>query len=376
MAVVAAIIETANGESIMAYKVIVWGTGVVGKLVIREIVDHPEYELAGVIVHAEEKDGKDAGEIAGIGPIGVTATRNAAAALAKQADAVAYFGPTAEFAAENIENMSIAMRAGKDVVSTSMTPFVYPKACPPPMIEPLEAVCRETGKSCFTTGIDPGFANDLFPLTLIGLCGRVESVRIQEILDYANYEGDYAAMGLGEPMEHKAMLEHPKVLIFSWGHTVPMIADAIGVELEKIDTIWEKWAAPERIEYANGTIEPGCCAAIRFEIRGWAGGEPRIIVEHCNRITNAAAPDWPRTKMADNDAYRVIIEGSPNIEQETTFRNAGDDDPIAGGCLATGMRAIAAIPAVCAAAPGLISALDLPLIAGLGNMHLRPLRGA
>jgi 4-hydroxy-tetrahydrodipicolinate reductase len=33
------------------------------------------------------------------------------------------------------------------------------------------------------------------------------------------------------------------------------------------------------------------------------------------------------------------------------------------------MRAIHAIPAVCAAKPGLLSALDLPLITGRGNLR-------
>jgi 4-hydroxy-tetrahydrodipicolinate reductase len=353
----------------MPHKLIVWGTGFVGKMVIRELVAHPAFELVGVIVNAPEKDGVDAGEIAGIGPIGIKATRDAEAALAVGADALAYFGPTAAFAAQNIENMSLAMRAGMDVVSTSMTPFVYPKACPPQMIEALEKTCQETRKSCLTTGVDPGFANDLFPMTLMGLCGRVDRVRIQEILDYSTYPGDYAPMGLGDPMEHRAMLEEPKILIFSWGHTVPMIADAIGVELEKIDTVWEKWATPESIDFPHGTIEPGHCAAIRFEIRGWAGGEPRIVLEHCNRITNAAAPHWPRSRIAANDAYRVMVEGSPDIEQETTFRAAEGGDPNAGGCLATGMRAINAIPAVCAAPPGMLSALDLPLIPGRHNMR-------
>jgi len=41
----------------MSYKVIVWGTGFVGKMVIRELVSHPQFELAGVIVNAPEKDG-------------------------------------------------------------------------------------------------------------------------------------------------------------------------------------------------------------------------------------------------------------------------------------------------------------------------------
>ncbi|MEM7410348.1 MAG: dihydrodipicolinate reductase [Myxococcota bacterium] len=352
----------------MAYRVIVQGTGFVGKMVIRELVQHPDFEIVGCVVSDEAKHGKDAGEIAGIDPIGVTATNDLDAALALDADAVAHFGPTAERAALNIDHLSRALRAGKNVVSTAMTPFVYPKACPPGMIEPIQKACEEGGTSCFTTGIDPGFANDLIPLTLIGVCGRVDRVRIQEILDYASYTGDYGPMGLGEPMQTKALLETPKVLIFSWGHTVPMVADALGVELEQIDTVWEKWEAPERIEYQNGVIEPGCCAAIRFEIRGWVDGEPRIVVEHCNRITTAAAPDWPRAKIEENDAYRVIIDGSPNIVQETTFRGAGGD-PNAGGCLATGMRAVNAIPAVCAAEPGVLSALDLPLVPGHGNMH-------
>ncbi len=353
----------------MAYKVIQWGTGFTGKLVLAELLDHPDYDVVSVIVNDPAKEGRDVGELIGRSPVGLRATRDADAAFAAGADVLAYFGPTAERAGQNIENMSNALRAGINVVSTSMTPFVYPKACPPRMIEPLEKACHEGGTSCFTTGIDPGFANDLFPMTLMGLCGRVDRVRIQEILDYSTYAGDYAAMGLGAPMDHKALLEEPKVLIFSWGHTVPMIADALGVELEKIDTVWEKWAAPQRIEFPYGTIEPGHCAAIRFEIRGWVDGEPRIIVEHCNRITHAAAPDWPRAKMVENDAYRVIVEGSPNIEQETAFRGGRDGDANAGGCLATGMRAINAIPAVCAAAPGMLSALDLPLIPGRHNLR-------
>lgn len=353
----------------MPWKVIVHGTGYVGTMVIKELLDHPEFELVGVTVHAPEKDGVDVGELVGVGPVGMKATRDLDAALALEADAVAHFGPTAEYAAQNIDFMTRALRAGKNVVSTAMTPFVYPRACPAKMTEPLEQACREGGTSCFTTGIDPGFANDLFPLTLTGLCGRVDGVRIQEILDYQTYTGDYAPMGLGDPVEKKALLENGKVLVFAWGHTVPMIADALGVRLEDIDTVYEKWPTPERIEYANGAIEPGCCAAVRFEIRGWVGGEPRIVVEHCNRITKAAAPEWPRGRLEDDDVYRVIVEGSPRIVQETTFRGARGDSN-AGGCLATGMRAVHAIPAVCAAPPGLLSALDLPLIPGRGGMHI------
>ena len=354
----------------MAHKVICWGTGYTGKMVIREVLDHPEFELVGVIVNDPAKHGKDIGELLGGDPVGITATTDVDAALALEADAVAYYGPTAEFAAANIDNMSRALRAGKDVVSTAMTPLVYPPACPPSMVEAIEQACQDGGTSCFTSGIDPGFANDLFPMTLMGLCGRVDSVRIQEILDYQTYTGDYArTMGIGEPMDFTALLENTQILVFAWGHTIPMIADAIGVEIERYESTYQKWEAPEDIRHVNGVIRKGCCAAVRFEIQGYVKGEPRIVIEHVNRITKGAAPDWPRPKIEDDDCYRVVVKGSPNITQETAFRSALDGDSNAGGCLSTGMRALNAIPAVCAARPGLLSALDLPLIAGRGTMR-------
>ena len=363
--------EAPRADAGRRYKVIVWGTGFVGKQIIRQLRDHPRFELVGVIVHAADKDGQDVGELCGLPPMGLRASRDARAVLAREADAVAYFGPTAEHLAENLANMTLAMRMGKHVVSTAMTPLVYPAACPTAVAGTLQEVCLATGKACFTTGIDPGFANDLLPMTLMGVCGRVERVRVQEILDYASYAGDYAPMGLGRPMEHRAMLENPEVLIYGWGHTVPMMADALGAELEKIDTVWEKWATPVEIRYPHGVIPAGCCAAIRFEIRGWVKGEPRIVLEHCNRVTQAAAPDWPRGKMYPHDVYRVIIEGEPCIEQEMALRDRATGDPNRAGCLATGMRAVHAIPAVCAAKPGLLSPLDLPLLPGFGNLRAR-----
>ena len=44
-------------------RVVVWGTGVVGSMVIAEIVDHPVFELVGVGVSHPDKVGVDAGTI-------------------------------------------------------------------------------------------------------------------------------------------------------------------------------------------------------------------------------------------------------------------------------------------------------------------------
>ncbi len=356
----------------MSYRIIVWGTGFVGKSVLRDLLDHPNYEIAAVIVNAADKDGKDLGEILGGEDIGIRATRDSAAALALEADAVAYFGPNAMHAAVNIENLSAALRAGKNVVDTSMGVFHNPKLTPKELLEPVEAACKEGGTTFFSGGIDPGFANDLFPMTLLGLCGRVDSVRTTEYIDAGSYpdQESLKMMGLMQPTDQPALLEQmPGIMTGIWGGPLYMIAEALGVQIDETREVYRRWPAPEAIDFPLGRLEAGDCAAHRIELQGIIDGEPRIFIDHLHRMYPEAAPDWPRPQLDPVHANRIEIEGSPRVIQETVLVDEHSGDGNGGGCLSTGMRAINAIPAVCAAAPGVISTLDLPLIAGRGGMR-------
>lgn len=354
-------------------RIVVWGTGFVGTMVIAEIVKHPLFELVGVGVSNPAKAGRDVGEICGLdAPIGLTATDDIDALIALEPDALVHYGPTAAQADANIELITRFLRAGIDVCSTAMTPWVWPhmRLNPPSWITPIDEACAAGGASCFTTGIDPGFANDLFPMTLMGLCSEVRSVRASELLDYTNYTGDYEfEMGIGKPPEYQPLLEHRDILVMSWGATVPMIAHAAGITLDAITTTWEKWVTPEDRKSAKGVIQAGNVAAVRFTINGQYRGQTRIQLEHVNRIGLDAAPDWPTGN--DNDVYRVDIEGTPSISQETAFRftDGSGRDAAAAGCLATGLRALNAVPAVNELPPGWVTALDLPLIPGAGTIR-------
>ncbi len=353
-------------------RVVVWGTGFVGRMVIPEVVRHPAFELVGVGVSHPEKVGRDAGELCGTDPIGIAATDDLEALIALEPDALVHYGPTAAKAADNIRDIGAFLRAGIDVSSTAMTPWVWPAMSlnPPSWIEPITEACRSGGASCFTTGIDPGFANDLFPMTLMGLCSEVRQVRALEILDYRNYEGDYEdEMGIGRTPEYVPLLEHTDILAMSWGGTIPMMAHAVGVELDEITSTWEKWVTDVPITSAKGTIQPGQVAAIRFTINGLVGGEARICLEHVNRVGEDAAPDWPRGHQ--QDVYRVVIDGTPSITQETAFRftDGSGRDAAAAGCLATGLRALNAVPYLNARPPGWVTALDLPLVPGIGTIR-------
>lgn len=129
-------------------RVVVWGTGFVGRMVIPEIVRHPLFELVGVGVSAKDKSGRDAGEICGIGPVGVTATDDVEALVALDPDALVHYGPTAAYAGDNIELMGRFLRAGIDVCSTAMTPWVWPwmHQNPPSWVDPSPKRARRGGR--------------------------------------------------------------------------------------------------------------------------------------------------------------------------------------------------------------------------------------
>ncbi|MBL8629538.1 MAG: hypothetical protein JNM81_07910, partial [Rhodospirillaceae bacterium] len=60
----------------MAYRVIQWATGSIGKTCLRAIIDHPDLELAGLYVYSDRKAGQDAGDIARRPKTGIIATKS------------------------------------------------------------------------------------------------------------------------------------------------------------------------------------------------------------------------------------------------------------------------------------------------------------
>ena len=353
----------------MTYKVIQWSTGNVGRYALRGIINHPNLELVGVWAHSKEKAGVDAGQIAGTGPTGVKITNDAGALLAMDADVVSYNSTGDLRLVEAMDDIVRILNSGKNVVSTSLVPLVYPPSAPKELRDPIEEACLKNGVSCFTSGIDPGVANDLLPLVLTGFCERIDAVRIMEILNYSTYDQPevlFETMGFARPLDHTPLLLTPGVLSLAWGCVVNAIADGLGVKLDEIrDVVVDKAPAPETFEIPSGTVEKGTVAGLRFEIQGIVGGEPRIVIEHVTRLREDIAPEWP--SPPGKGGYRVLIDGSPSILCELMTEGDGGDEN-SGGLIVTAMRLLNAIPAVVEAPPGMLSVLDLPLVTGKGLM--------
>lgn len=354
----------------MSRRVIVWGTGNVGVPALRTVVSNPELELAAVVVSNPEKEGRDAGELVGLPALGVAATSDVDAALAVDADAVAYCASGDFRPKEALDDMERCLRAGKNVVSTSVYPLYDPTSAEPAIRERMEAACQTGQASCFVSGIDPGFINDVLPLALSGLCEEIHEVRAYEIFNYAYYDQPDAVrnlVGFGLPMEQTPPMILPGVPTMVWGGVIRIAARGLGIELDDIREAVERRPLEQTVENQLGVFEKGTQGAFRFEVQGMVGGRPKIVVDHTTRIDDAVAPDWPQPHEGSG-AHGIKITGRPNIHLEIESEDERGDRA-AGGNTTAAARVVNAIPFVCDAAPGLLDALSVPLQVGRGLLR-------
>ncbi|KLO31122.1 dihydrodipicolinate reductase [Mycolicibacter heraklionensis] len=356
-----------------------------GVIALRGVLDHPELELVGLVVHSDAKAGRDAGELCGVDAVGVIASQDPAELLAGDAEVVVYAAAANLRPFEAVADMASLLRAKKNVVSCSVVPLVFPHAVDDAIAGPLREAALAGGSSFFTTGIDTGFANDVLPLVLSGVTRSIESIRVTEMFNYATYpdrQAVYEILGFGKTPETEAFAAMPGVFTFGWGPVVHQLADGLGVEVDDIQESNERLTTDTTFDTPTGRIEAGTVAAMRSTLTGYVNGKPTIVVDHVTRMRDDIAPDWPQPRIAmpPNDlgygtasgqgCYRIEIDGSPNIRCE--FEMAEDGDHDFGARIAGAIRMVNAIPAVVAAKPGLLSALDLPTVTGKGLVRSLP----
>ena len=348
----------------MTLRVVQFSTGHVGKHSLRAIIERPELELIGLHAASPAKVGLDAAELCGlVEPTGVVATDDLAALVSLGADCVVYTSQAETRPDVALQELTAFLTAGTNVVGTSLVWLVYPPHADAWLRDPLERACAEGKSTIYINGIDPGFSGDLLPLAALSLVERADQVLVQEICDYGTYddaEFTGVSFGFGTPPEQVPTLFLPGVLRSIWGGPVQMLADELGIELDEIRERVERWTATEPIECTMMHADPGRVAAVRFAVEGVVNGRSVITMEHVNRLTQDAAPEWPFPPEGRSGVHRVVVAGRPGVEINTHVGLDGIDHNEAG-VIATAMKAVNVIPVVCAAPPGLISLRDLPI---------------
>ena len=344
------------------HRVVVWSTGGVGSNAIRAIADRPDLELVGVWVHTPEKVGRDAGELAGIGPLGIAATDDRDLLVGLRPDCVVYAASGPERGGGAVPDYERLLEAGINVVTTTSTELVYPPTADAALRERLSKAAVAGGASLYASGIFPGFASDELALLLTTQSRNIQTLRLVEVSLNDHYPvADVMMDGLGfaRPLDFEPFIGLPGVIPMVWQAPIALIARGLGVELDEIRGRVERELTDRDLEVAFGTVPAGTVGAVRTIASGIVNGREAIVIDHVIRMSRDVAPEWP---SSDNDAtYLVSIQGDPDIECRLTLGPPEGHDAGEAAMTATAMRVVNAVPYVVDAAPGLLSSLDLPV---------------
>ncbi len=339
------------------YRVVQWMTGDVGRVGIRHLTANPVFDLVGVLVHSADKVGKDAGEIAGIAPIGLTATDDIDAITALDADCVFYTPVIMD-----VDTVCRLLRSGKNVVTTAG--FFHPSPDFRAPAEQIRAACADGGTSFHGGGIHPGYAGDILPLTLARVMSRIDTIQVFEVVDVIKDAPLDHIDWMGFGRDKDKFLSEPTILGLGlpfFAQSMYMIADGLGVTIDEITAAEIDVAtAVDDIPHAEGAIPKGTVAAQRHEWTAWVDGKP-LIVFHAIYLTAGPdrlnpAWDWGETR------YEIVIDGDPPTELTLKGIRLADGSMAHPGYEWTAMSAINAIPDVCDAPPGWVNHHDLGLI--------------
>jgi 4-hydroxy-tetrahydrodipicolinate reductase len=335
-------------------KVIQWTTGNVGRRAVRAIATDPRLELVGCYAYSPGKVGIDAGVLAGLEPLGILATDDIDALLAARPDCVCY--SPMHFDDDHVCRL---LQAGVNVATTAE--FITGQYLGAERRGRLERAALSGGATLFGSGLNPGHAN-LFALVSAGICQRVDRVRVTESVDCSGYESaeTQQSIGFGWPIDDPDLHERAKRATAVFADAVAVMGDALGAEFDDIVFDAEFAVATDDADLGFMTIPKGTVSAVRAGWSGLRAGQPLV---ECRVLWVMGPYREPAWKV--DHGYFIEIDGLPAVRsrfQVLPPRDWSEPNYMGLGMIMTAMPVVNAIPAVCAAPPGISTIATLPLV--------------
>lgn len=340
------------------YRVVQWSTGNIGSRALGALLDRDDFDVVGVYAFGSDKVGRDAGVLAEQSPAGVAATDDVEALIGLRPDCVNYMPRVIDY-----ELVTRMLRSGINVVTTGdfLTGTHHPVELPE-----LEQAARQGDATFLGTGFEPGFINVVAGF-LTGACRRVHSVKLVETLDCTTYpvQEVWKVLGFGKPPREPVTHIDPAAQRYGLGYfeTLDMIATMLGTELDSKDAFVEPAVLTRDLQLGWTDYAAGTAGGQRRTYRGFRNGRPVIELAICWTMSDdALEPQW-----TDPKGFSVSIEGEPRVDATIRFGEPGQD-AMTVLMNSTAIAAVNAIPFVCAAPPGVITPIDLPIMGSHGAL--------
>ncbi|CAM2910601.1 hypothetical protein BST27_10395 [Mycobacterium intermedium] len=342
------------------YRVAHVGTGYTGAIALRHVLRSPSLKLVGHLVNTPGKAGRDSGELVGCPATGVVATESLDELLALDADCVTYFAAVSgREPGEIVDQLCAIAASGKNVVTPSYHPLFHPPSLDEMSREKLSAACEHGQSSIFATGIAPGFATDLLGVHAASMSGFPTKITVAERIPCGSYSvpGFFAMLGFGRTPEEDAATYPRGSMATVFATPLRLLAEGIGQRIDEVEEHRDIATATRDYQFDAGVIRAGTIASVRMTFTGIVNGRPRLQFSSIWSMPDDPVEDWPPTIPEGSSVRRltrISIDGDPRVEVD--FALYGDKLP---GSAATAARVVNAIPAVCAARPGVLSGLEL-----------------
>lgn len=348
------------------FRVVQYATGMAGKEAIRAMANHPELELVGCLVFAKDKVGRDAGEIAGIAPLGVVCTDRLEDIVAMDADAVSFMGLWPD-----LDAICPLLESGKNVVLTCG--LLFPKFLGEQVVERLQAACKKGRSALFGGGVSPGYVQCVAPIGLSTLARRIDRITMEELVDVSDYNSpDLMVNMLGMGRSEAAVRTNPHAQFDTmvptfFNQTFALMADALQLPVERYETRYDYGLSRNGKQVSFGYLPKGTIAAVRVTLIGWAYGREALLVK-LNWIADFdVTGDWiARDQLSNAQMWRITLDGDPDMRltfEQPVKEHAAGAQTTAHGVIATVMNVLHAIP-VLDGRVGIQTYNTLPMMAG------------
>ncbi len=332
----------------MSIRVLHMGLGPIGAAIVRQVASRKGFEIVGAVDIDPAKVGQDLGSVVGLDKALKVAVSDKVKKAIKSSQPDVVILCTSSALKSVLPQVEEIVKTKTPIVSTTEE-LSYPFYSNKKLAKKVDEIAKKAGVAILGTGVNPGFVMDALPITLTGVCERVDAIHVDRIQDARIRRLPFQQkIGSGlTPAEFQTRVENGTVRHVGLTESIAMIADAVGFKLDRItDEIKPKIAAKPIASQFLSVKKGQVCGLIQDGI-GYRKDVP-VITLHMEAYLGAP------------ESYdQVRIEGSPALTMKIPDGVHGD--------VATASITVNSIPKVLGAPAGLQTMRSLPLPSFFGG---------
>ena len=318
-----------------------FGLGPIGLETLKLAAAKPWVQIVGGIDIDSAKVGKNLSELTGIASLGssrVFASLNELLAATDKPDII--FHTAVSRLKDAFAQIEPIVRQGISIVS-SCEELLFPAVREPILADRLDQLCKAGNARVLGTGVNPGFAMDVLPICLTGVCRNVGAVHIQRVVNASTRRGPLQKkIGSGlAPAEFERLFAADQAGHAGLKDSAALIAHALGWKLGNLTETCHAVVATHHIRTPHVDVKEGQCCGLHQRAEATVNGTVSLTLDLKMYLD---APD-------PHDACQ--IEGDPPLNLMIKGGIAGDSATVAA--------VVNAAPRVLKAPPGLLLMTDI-----------------